>query len=52
MKHLTLYKFFKFEKFLREFSFSSINSLNILAFYMPVPYKVVPYKRRVYFENK
>ena len=41
-------KTFHTEKFLREFSFISISSLNILAFYMYPPYKVVLYTKSVY----
>ena len=33
------------EKFLDFLSVSSISSLNILAVYMQVPFKVVPYKK-------
>ena len=29
-----------------DFVFSSASSLNFLAFYMYVPYKVVPYKKK------
>ena len=43
---LLLQKIFKIEKFLREFSFSSISSLNVLAFYMQVLYKGLLIKKR------
>ena len=45
---LAVIKIFQIEKFLWDFVFSIISSLNISAFYMWVPYKVVPYKKSVY----
>ena len=42
---LAVIKIFKIEKFLRDFFYSSISSLNISAFYIKVLYKVVPYKK-------
>ena len=41
---------FQIEKFVREFSFSGISSLNISAIYMKVPYKAVPYRKHEYLE--
>ena len=41
-------KFVQIEKFLRKFSFSSISSLNVSAFYMDIPSSSGSlYKRRV-----
>ena len=39
------------EKFLEFLSVSSISSLNIPAVYIQAPYKVVSYKKSVYFKS-
>ena len=46
------HKKIQIEKFVRDFSFSSVSSLSISAFYMQVPFKVVVYiKERAIFPD-
>ena len=42
---MIFYRHNEIEKFLRDFVFRITSSLTFLAFYMQVPYKVVPYKK-------